>query len=253
MSDSLSLLQASCAAINKAHFSPPGIFTNAILTKPEVTSLIRDALPAEAGLYKIVAGLGLLSLLVASPRTGELTELKPVRIDGKSVFVDHATRQQPGAAAHVPLRTPDVPVPSDESLPSDEWASPVKRRALALHKLVPTHLMDSENVLEMYAALRLAVERRPGMPEADSVVSRAEALRNEYIELLHETETLEAQVAEQKYQLDRHNDSLNQLLPTRGNFSPRRPMSVDELLRQEEAEIERLESELNAQRPEGSS
>lgn len=44
-------LVETAESISSVYFRPPGVFTNAMLTKPDITSLMRDADPSEEALY----------------------------------------------------------------------------------------------------------------------------------------------------------------------------------------------------------
>lgn len=58
-----------CDTIDSLKFSPPGMFTNSIVTKPEITQLLKDANESEQLLYKHESEKGILE-----------------RVDGKSYF-----------------------------------------------------------------------------------------------------------------------------------------------------------------------
>jgi len=78
MSDLLSSLEAinnSADAIKNLYFRPPGIFTNSIITKPPITTLLRDADQYENTLYHIDS-LG-----------------NPERKDGTRGVVDHLNEE----------------------------------------------------------------------------------------------------------------------------------------------------------------
>ncbi|ANZ77854.1 BA75_05182T0 [Komagataella pastoris] len=49
-------IQKNAKSLRTLYFKPPGIFTNAIINKPEITRLIRDSDPLERSLYTIEDG-----------------------------------------------------------------------------------------------------------------------------------------------------------------------------------------------------
>lgn len=44
-------LVETAESVSTVYFRPPGVFTNAMLTRPEITALMRDADPSEEALY----------------------------------------------------------------------------------------------------------------------------------------------------------------------------------------------------------
>ncbi|GEQ72528.1 hypothetical protein JCM33374_g6215 [Metschnikowia sp. JCM 33374] len=253
MADPLEMMHQACQDINNNNFESPGPFTNAVLARPEITTMIRDALPSEQGLYRISKGSGVSSSMVRAPRksavSGNITgtpafiELKPERVDGKSIFVDHEVSLTDKIAARAPQL---VPRNSVDSPSSDNMSSPTRRRMASQSKLFPPDIFESEDITYICNSLIKAVEQHPGLAGASEMKEKAVAMREEYDKLAHELDLLQQTVTEQKQHLDRHHETLIDFSPTRGGLSPSKSVSVADLIQQEEERIVELETELNA-------
>lgn len=240
----LDTIGALCEKIISLEFAPPGIFTNAIITKPEVTTLIRDALVPEQSLYKIAGGsTTALPGRVRKPQkeNPRFADLKPSRIDGKSIYVDQSFLDWNDTAVKMPRVVPEPLLELDTA--TDESLSP-RKRAVSSFRLVPQAVAESEDFNTICHAVATVAEQYAGIEGAGTIREKVESLRMEYNKLLDETQDLELHVAEQKKQLEIYNDSLNELLPRRGNVSPQK-RGVEESIEREEAEIRQLEAELN--------
>lgn len=214
-----------CETINARRFSPPGIFTNAIVERPEVTALIRDALPPEASLYK--------------PNAAK--DLVPPRVDGNSVYEDlDFSAWKAGRPAQAPKRV--LLQPATGPL-FDEMSSPTKRRIASQYNLIPQAVLDSSNVNDMCGAVAAVLGQFPSLVGAALRESVA-AMQTEARELSASIDEMEAAVSAQRERLDVFNSSLNELLPRKGDFSPRKSQTIDDLIEFEEAEVRRLEAEL---------
>lgn len=227
-----------CRNIDALDFAPPGIFTNAIITKPEVTTLIRDALLPEQSLYTIT---GAANALPRHPKPHEnpFADLRPARIDGRTSYVSHAPAG-PETAVRVPQVVPEPLLEPDAG--TDELLSP-RRKAASAFRLVPQAVAESEDFDGVCAAVASAAEQYAGIEGAGAIRARVAELRAEYGRVLGETQALEQQVAEQRKHLEIYNDSLSDLLPRRGKAAA--PRGVEEMIEREEAEIAALEAELN--------
>lgn len=228
----VSNVNALCDTVTDLEFAPPGIFTNAIITKPEVTSLIRDALVPEQSLYKISRSLG-YPLAGRGNDEEPFVELKPERIDGKSMYIEKRFEDWKTTA----VRIPEV-VQTDEEEP-DELSSPTKKQIASQYKLISPAIIESGDVNDICAAVSHVVGQYPGLVQGPSVQTKVLELQKEYNELVEETSNLETEVADQKRQLDYYNDSLNELSP-----SKREKLDIDEMISNEEDEIKQLEEEL---------
>ncbi|EEQ37045.1 hypothetical protein CLUG_01168 [Clavispora lusitaniae ATCC 42720] len=230
----------SCQKINTLEFAPPGIFTNAIITKPEVTSLIRDALVPEPSLYRITK-----KAAEGSQSYGEngFFEPKPTRIDGSSIYVAPDFQDWNDAAVKVPKLVSEPS--SDIESTTLESSSPSKKRNANILRLIPQAVAESEDFNSICNTVRQVADQYADTEGANGIRGKVDSLQAEYNDLLHETDELENVVAEQRKQLEIYNDSLNELSPRRGNISPQRSNGIDEMIEREEQEIRILEEELN--------
>lgn len=241
LGDILTSIEALCDTMNNLNFEPPGIFTNAIINKPDVTSLIRDPSEAESSLYKINKGTGLGSLMLRlkdDQGNGEkLSFLQPQRIDGKRVF-EEIEGGSSGAVVSVPRL---VNVPDDDKKENIEaMSSPTKKRFMSQYKLISADVLESEDFELIYDTANDVILRYPNIVNDSNIKETIKSIRLAYDELLEETESLEKAVKQQKEQLGAQGDSIYEL------ESPGR--NVDELIRGEEELIEGLERELEAAR-----
>lgn len=234
--DAIAAITASCATISALDFLDPGIFTNAIISKPEVTSLIRDALPPELSLYRISRSGPRGTRFGGSADEDRHAELRPERIDGKSIYIDGPNSEDQAPAVRVPELAMDVPHQA-----VDELSSPTKKRIASLYKLIPASVIESEDVNEICRAVAAVVEQYPTINNGSSVQARLAELQREYGELVLETTELEQKVSDQRVQLEIYTDSINGL-PRRGVSDS--DTDIDELIAEEEREIAGLEAEL---------
>lgn len=243
--DVIGTVAASCAKLSSLEFLQPGVFTNAIISKPEVTSLIRDALPPELSLYRIVRGstqkVRYGGASVSSSENDAFVELRPERIDGKSIYADRSFDAGASSAVRVPTLVPQTP---GRETAGEELLSPTRKRIASQYKLVPTSVIESNDVNEICRAVTAVVEQYPSIDSGHSVQASVGDLQREYNVLVVETEDLELKVADQRAQLDVYNDSLNELLPRRGIVPLEKEVDVDDMIAQEEREIAALEEEL---------
>lgn len=200
--------------------------------------MIRDALAPEQRLYKIT---GASASLPQKQENSAFAEAKPARIDGKSVYVAPTFHDWSDSAVKMPKVVQEPLLELDGA--SDQSLSP-RKRAASSFRLVPRAVAESEDFNTICQAVDKVAEQYAGMDGASSVREKVAVLRNEYNRILDETQELELSVAEQKKQLEIYNDSLNELLPRRGNVSPQK-RGIEELIEREEAEIRQLEAELN--------
>lgn len=235
MSDPLTAITGLCQRINLTTFKSPGIFTNAMISKPEVTSLIRDALLPEQNLYKITRRSS--GHLGRNASDDSFSELRPERVDGKSTFVEPKFDDWSQTAVRVPKVVSDL----SEVEALDLSSSPLKAHT----SLLPQSLSESDDVSAMCDAITSVITQYPSLVNEDDLQANLERLRREYVELKALTSELELAVAEHRLQLDHYNDSINELLPSRGSFSPVRPRrDLDAAILREEHEIRLLEEEL---------
>lgn len=210
-----------------------------------MTTLIRDALDAEQGLYKISRNSGLGSLVVrdpmAEPTKPTFTNLNPERVDGKTYCMAPEASLKTNNAVAIPQL---IPTSSNVEPNFDGSSSPLRKRTSASHKLVSDDKTHGDDMNALCQALISMLEQYPGQQTSFISEDQIIALQNEFQLINAEVVALEKEVAEQSKKLDSFNDNLNELLPRRGNFSPTRTLLANELIRKEESEIAELEREL---------
>lgn len=234
-SDAIAAINASCATIAALDFSGPGIFTNAIISRPEVTSLIRDALPPELSLYRITRN-GPRGARFGASDDDVRAELRPERIDGKSIY-----NSGPFSENNTPaVRVPELAAQERHDA-VDELSSPTKKRIASQYKLIPASIIESEDVNEICKAVAAVVEQYPTINNGSGVRVRLAELQREYSELVAETTELEHKVEHQRDQLDIYKKSINDL-PRRGASDS--DTDIDEMIARKEREIAELETEL---------
>lgn len=237
LGDILTSIEGLCDTMDKLDFGPPGIFTNAIINKPDVTSLIRDPSEAELSLYNIGKGSGLGSLTLRCKddkgSADQLIDLQPQRIDGKRVFEEESDGS---AVVKVPRL---VNVPDNDRLENIEaLSSPTKKRIMSQYNLIPSNVLESEDFELAFTTASDVILKYPNIVNDTDIKDTLKGIREEYDQLLGETETLEKAVQRQKDELGAQGGSIYEL------ESPGR--DIDELIRIEEESIQKLEKELEA-------
>ncbi|OBA19201.1 hypothetical protein METBIDRAFT_13506 [Metschnikowia bicuspidata var. bicuspidata NRRL YB-4993] len=257
MADPLQRMRQLCEAIANTRFQGPGAFTNAFLSNTKITALLRDSVPGEKGLYKVTKGAGVASSMIRRRRkkgrrqddenTGPaFVELKHVRVDGRSVFLDHAFSLSGRKAVHVPRLTPANAHTPDPWSSSETHSSPTRRRRTPQHRTAPQDSGQNHDVPALCEAIEKMASQLPGASGALALRNKALKGREDYYKLTHEIANLTHTVAQHKQHLERHHDSRPELLPVRGGLSPSKTLSVDEMIRREEERILQLERELEA-------
>lgn len=106
-----------CDSIESLKFKPPGMFTNSIVTKPEITQLLKDANESEQLLYKHESEKGLLERVDGKSyfKSGE-DEYSNGNTEGRRVAVNVPTltnisekSSESGSSPERPSRTGDAP------------------------------------------------------------------------------------------------------------------------------------------------
>lgn len=234
MEDTIASLRSLCQAINDTEFSSPGIFTNAMIARPELTTLIRDALHLEQKLYKIARVPGSATATVHADNSGRLhnvtceedafTDLQPQRIDGRASFVRSLSSTQARATVVAPQ------VVSMAQKISETMSLPTKRRIASQFDLIPRQAVESDDPIEMCNAILALDDASILIGDVSLLKSKASKLKAELQLLYKELQALgpeddEPESSEQIYELPTH--------------------TINELIAKEHAEVERLERELD--------
>lgn len=236
MEESLASIKQLCASIKSMEFSSPGIFTNAMITRPELTTLIRDALLAEQQLYKIsssnvrpgvTAREENLSKRLHSGeyREDPFQELQPERIDGRDVLgLNTPVRKQKTAiiSPAVSAKLPKI---------DDAMSLPTKRKIASQYSLIRKEVIESDNPIEMCDAILAIDQETPTVRGLFQSRQRALLLKLEYERLMKEIESF----GSRGHLVDAEGQDIVYNLLTN---------EMNELIAKEQAEIERLEKQL---------
>lgn len=263
-------IEGRCENIQSLKFQLPGIFTNAIITKPPITKLLKDAAEHEQALYRITKtnGVGIRSSRESRNervrKTQDLNEydtieLKPERIDGKSIYIDNSfhgfaednenhenTRR---TAVRVPAIVKDNVSQINSESESDQLSSPTK--SSHHYNLIPDSILESDNTNALCSLLTQLIEKYPMLVNKEGLYEDINNYQQEFNQLLQEIKELEDVVAEQRSQLNYYNINTNDFgspsKASRGTeeASNLEEIDIEELIRREELEIEQLEHELN--------
>lgn len=265
----INLIDDSCRQIQAHEFQSPGIFTNAIISQPSITKLLKDATEPEQSLYKIskASSGGFTSTTAVSnlkriyrnnkheggdELDGHLdtVELKPERVDGKSIYVDNSFNEYSNHGDGQIRRAVKIPEIIKESFEyanrTDEVSSPTKRpqQSTTQHNLIPESVVQSENPNLICNALMQLVMKYPTLVNHQGLYNDINGYQEQYNTLLQEIEELETIVSEQRSQLNQYNVSMNEFSPVRSQ-EEESAIDIDELMKREKDEIEQLEKELN--------
>lgn len=235
MDEVLGSIKALCASINSMEFSSPGIFTNAMITRPELTTLIRDALPAEQQLYKITSSVthtGVTgcnknfnkSLQSRTSMHETFIDLQPERIDGKAVMGMNTPVRERKTAVISPV------VIAESPRLTDTMSLPTKRKIASQYSLIPRQAIESDDPIVMCDAILAIAQNNPAIKGITHSKQRALMLKTEYESLTKEIESFgESLLTDAKGK-----DMIYNLLTH----------DMNELIAKEQAEIDRLESQL---------
>lgn len=262
MDSILQEIEDKCDTIQSLKFQPPGIFTNAIITKPPITKLLKDAATHEQALYRISKSnrAGGIRKNERSNKARELneyhpTELKPERVDGKSIYVDasfngFSVDESDGrrTAVKVPEIVKENVTPSQSEVDSDPVSSPSK--SSHNYNLIPESVLSSDNINALCVLLTQLIEKFPMLVNKEGFYEDINNYQQEFNQLQQEIKQLEEVVADQRSQLNYFNVNINEFSsPTKEHRAEEaddlEEIDIDELIRREELEIEQLEHELN--------
>lgn len=236
MDTCLKLINSSCSKISSAQFGLAGIFTNAMITRPELTSLIRDALPSEQHLYRItkateVPGVTVRTDLTKNRRQSgafmddRFTELQPERVDGKSAYRINCGNKRMKTAIAAPQILKQTPTLSDA------MSLPTKRKIASQYTLIPREAIESGNPREMCDAILAVEENTPQINGIFHSKQKALQLKNEYERLSIELQKLAPLEPDDQA----INDEIYNLLT----------QDINGAIAKEQAEVDRLEQKLD--------
>ncbi|EGV65426.1 hypothetical protein CANTEDRAFT_113186, partial [Yamadazyma tenuis ATCC 10573] len=188
----LDSIDSSCQRIEELQFRPPGMFTNAIVTKPDITQLLKDANPSESLLYR-----------VTNPVDGSIIDRPAkllVRVDGKSYFEDDNGEEysnhdvSSNKIRRVAVNVPRLVANSAQTTSgasSDMSSSPVKASA---------------QITEAASIYRSLIEYTNKLPVAnEEFILSIRAMKEEYEQFSGQLQGLQQEYDEQQKLLQSHN------------------------------------------------
>lgn len=241
--EQLNRIETSISNIQSYEFSKPGIFTNAIVNRPPITTLLKDPSTDERNLYT-----------VTTPKIGNQlpNEVEIERVDGRKRYIEHDTIEDSflydaSTASASQFEDYDLPVARIPTLlpPNSETQS---KLLLDLDQQ-----LNSKSCAEKVEHLLSVANKYPNL------IENARETRNKLVlylrnvnELENEIAVLENEIDECKVRLrNEHNVATS---PVKRRFireqilQPRvseKVVDIEELIAKEEEEIQLLEQEVN--------
>lgn len=231
MEEIIASVKSLCTSINAMEFSSPGIFTNAMITRPELTTLIRDALLAEQQLYKISSSTVLTG---GSLRQDAFSKVSQSTTILKDPFADLQAERVDGRSVPVGERKTAVmpPVVTTEKPKFDDAMSlPTKRKIASQYSLISRQAIESDNPIEMCDAILGVDQENPTIKGLFHSKQKALSLKIEYERLMKENESF----GSEGLSIDAEGQDIVYNLLAR---------DINELISKEQAEIESLEKQL---------
>lgn len=217
-------IDSSCQNINNLEFLAPGIFTNSIVTKPDITELIKDATVPELSLYRVVR-----------PIDEEEEPGKLVRVDGKRYYVEdnedfihESSNKSRRTAVSVPLLESDDARSESRSAPGSSGgdSSPVKGTSVEASKI--------------YRSLMDLLGKLPDTNE--ELVNEIRNMKQQHDYLTNEMSQLQSEY-----------DELQKLLTTHNDYGVDAENDIDRELKKVEDEVAELQKQVSEKEANASS
>ncbi|CUM65936.1 uncharacterized protein PRCAT00003589001 [Priceomyces carsonii] len=237
--------EQSIQSLQNLKFNSPGIFTNAIVSNPEITKLLKDPSPDENSLYRIKK---------VNDRDTRL-DVSPERIDGRTSYVNRSFNEQMLRRKNEEKRTAVViPKIIERNDPELELNSSPTRSQSNSSKGI--HLIpETKNLGELCIKVLETIEKYPNLINSyDKLVTKLVQYKSEYDLLANEMEGLENEIQHQREQLNYLNINYSDLnspvksgseLTQQSQEDSSEKVDIDEYLKKEEQEIKELEDMLN--------
>lgn len=237
----LALIDEAVELLQTLEFRKPGMFTNAVLLHPEITTLIRDADEHERALYRL------------NPHN------KMERIDGGRVYESsHTHAADPREDEELLIAADNAPYNTYvQTQLHDQPYTPLTRprgATVLIPRLRPhqapgvartLYSRDSENPEEGFAGLCATVEALVARYPVEGVSKKVREFRRAHTALLGEISRHEALVEHQRERLNGFNDVEDEAGDEDNGNEPD-SATIDALIRREEQEIRLLERQLLA-------
>ncbi|ABN65516.2 predicted protein [Scheffersomyces stipitis CBS 6054] len=268
--------EQSIRSIQSQTFASPGIFTNAVVKKPNIMALLKDPTSDERSLYKISKPRMKTTKASTEIRrrkraalADEFMEIKPERVDGKSTYVDRSFYGVDNAAetneekeevvkrtvVQLPELSYDFPAINKNVTHSNVPSSPTKSgipTSNAYFALSSPEEADPSKLIDQVLTL---LQKYPTLiVNQEGIMEKLNAHQTDYVQLQEQINQLENEIETQKKQLNILNINYNDItspirsessghMRTRESFEDE--IDIDEYIAKEEQEIEELENQLN--------
>ncbi|ODV77235.1 DASH complex, subunit Spc34 [Suhomyces tanzawaensis NRRL Y-17324] len=248
--------EQSIESIQSLRFHPPGLFTNAIVKRPSITTLLKDPSVDEGALYKITKPRNQTRTAIKGSTRYESSnrinmEIRPERADGKSIYVDQSFQE------YIQYKGDQGDQESLESksvvklpqLAHSSSTSPRRRKSMT------TLLFSAEtkDVGQICSQILTVIQKYPNLIEdRDAIVDKVMQSQNEYSLLANQCAQLESEIDDQKRQLTILNINYSDIgspIKSSGQdkvYDDEEELDIEEYIRQEEEEIRLLEQQLDS-------
>lgn len=226
-----------CESLNLLQFKRTGIFTNAFNRGAPITRLLKDSAPEEYALYKIHRKNPVFSSsndVNDDDSEAALMEVLPERKDGKSLFVDKSFNEYTQIKTTNEGKRTAVRVPDVSSYP--ETGSEPEHNSQT-ERWIFSACGEDAPVDRLCSMVVELVEKYPHLDEND-VMEKISEYSREYEELSTGMRQYRATIDEQRRRLKAYNSGTLEQQNTSDEID------IDELIRNEEEAIEKLEQQL---------
>ncbi|KAK6455039.1 DASH complex subunit Spc34 [Scheffersomyces xylosifermentans] len=266
----------SIRSIQSHKFAPPGIFTNAIVKRPNITALLKDPTADESSLYKITKPR--YNVGKSNPQRRRrakdeelFMDIKPERVDGKSIYVDRSFYDQPSHEStedgQFTKRTVvQLPKLNDEYISgkttlghhnaSHIASSPTKRGNPPSSSYFSLQSPESNDISVLIEQVMTLLQKYPTLvKDHEGIVAKLNVHQSDFNQVKRQVDQLETEIENQKRELNILNINYSDItspVRSQGNNSGRAQVDIDEeefdideFISKEEQEIEELEKKLN--------
>lgn len=180
----LDRIDKATQSIESYEFEIPGMFTNSIVNHPPIQTLLRDPTPDERRLYKVTN---------TSLNQTNLDDPKVERVDGKSMYheydFDDPSFIMMNESENVDYEQPIVRLP-------------ILYRPDPFPPKIDVKFKESDDLYESIENFVAVVDKYPNLIEDyDAIRSKVEQLRQEFVGVNDEIDSMEAELARTKQAL----------------------------------------------------
>lgn len=238
----LDKIEQLAESIQALEFDSPRIFTNAIIKKPSIIQLLKDANYNEQLLFKIKNKDPGYKGEVSDKMKESQVNLESERVDGKCYYIEPTNEDEVGLANEA-IDNDDRPVVTIPKL-----SKGIKRKQDPDLSSSPTKVSKKieaiNDINEIYRMLVNTMNKIPNIEDDEGFMTQIEQLKLQHDGLLEEIEKLEHISEEQKNSLRNSNIDYQSSEADLDQESHDQEVDIDELIEQEEKELEELERQL---------